>query len=285
MAREAQVGRPACPAASPSRTAAPSTCSPLAGLRPARPKVDFGAPDGPADLVFLIAAPAGGGADHLTLLTALARALVKPEFVASLRAAATPRGDRRRSSASVVQPPRRPSRRAPACRCRRQTPRRTAPRGASRPDAERQRSVVAVTACPTGIAHTYMAADSLVAAGEASRRRRCTSRPQGSSGATPLDAEQSSRAADAVIFADRRRRQGPGPLRRQAGRRVGRQAGDQRAGRDDPRGLAAADDPNARRVAAATAAAAAGGAGAGAGGGPSLGAASSGSGCSPVSAT
>ena len=38
-----------------------------------RPAVDFGAQDGPADLVFLIAAPAHGDADHLTLLTALAR--------------------------------------------------------------------------------------------------------------------------------------------------------------------------------------------------------------------
>src|SRR3954468_19846584 len=53
------------------------------------PKVDFGAPDGPADLAFLIAAPAHGDADHLTLLTALARALVRPDFVASLRAAAS----------------------------------------------------------------------------------------------------------------------------------------------------------------------------------------------------
>ncbi|MCW2582248.1 MAG: system, fructose subfamily, subunit, partial [Klenkia sp.] len=53
------------------------------------PAVDFGALDGPADLVFLIAAPAEGDADHLTLLTALARALVRPEFVASLRAAST----------------------------------------------------------------------------------------------------------------------------------------------------------------------------------------------------
>src|SRR3712207_9061900 len=51
------------------------------------PKVDFGAPDGPADIVFLIAAPAHGDADHLTLLTALARALVRPDFVASLRSA------------------------------------------------------------------------------------------------------------------------------------------------------------------------------------------------------
>ncbi len=54
-----------------------------------RPGVDFGAKDGPADLVFLIAAPAGGDADHLTILTQLARALVKPAFTDSLRAAET----------------------------------------------------------------------------------------------------------------------------------------------------------------------------------------------------
>ena len=44
------------------------------------PGVDFGAKDGPADLAFLIAAPAGGDADHLQILTQLARALVKPAF-------------------------------------------------------------------------------------------------------------------------------------------------------------------------------------------------------------
>ncbi|MCG2798652.1 MAG: PTS sugar transporter subunit IIA [Cellulomonas sp.] len=42
--------------------------------------VDFGAPDGPATLVFLIAAPASGDADHLKILAALARRLVHPEF-------------------------------------------------------------------------------------------------------------------------------------------------------------------------------------------------------------
>ena len=54
------------------------------------PGVDFGAKDGPADLVFLIAAPAGGDADHLQILTQLARALVKPAFTDSLRSAASP---------------------------------------------------------------------------------------------------------------------------------------------------------------------------------------------------
>ncbi len=53
------------------------------------PGVDFGAKDGAADLVFLIAAPAGGDADHLQILTQLARALVKPAFTDALRAAGT----------------------------------------------------------------------------------------------------------------------------------------------------------------------------------------------------
>src|SRR3954447_5238960 len=54
------------------------------------PRVDFGAKDGPADLVFLITAPAGGGSTHLQLLTKLARALVKAAFTDSLRDAETP---------------------------------------------------------------------------------------------------------------------------------------------------------------------------------------------------
>src|SRR6478736_7294121 len=49
------------------------------------PKVDFGAPDGPADLAFLIAAPEAGGAEHMKLLSSLARALVRKDFVESLR--------------------------------------------------------------------------------------------------------------------------------------------------------------------------------------------------------
>lgn len=50
--------------------------------------VDFGADDGPADLIFLIAAPAGGGAEHMTILAALARRLVHASFRNTLRAAA-----------------------------------------------------------------------------------------------------------------------------------------------------------------------------------------------------
>lgn len=52
--------------------------------------VDFGASDGPAKLIFLIAAPEGGGADHLTVLAALARRLVRAEFKQTLLQAADP---------------------------------------------------------------------------------------------------------------------------------------------------------------------------------------------------
>lgn len=52
--------------------------------------VDFGAEDGPATLVFLIAAPAGGGAEHMTILAALARRLVHASFTDALRRAETP---------------------------------------------------------------------------------------------------------------------------------------------------------------------------------------------------
>ena len=51
--------------------------------------VDFSGPDGDAQLVFLIAAPAGGGKAHLKILSKLARALVRKDFLESLRNAPT----------------------------------------------------------------------------------------------------------------------------------------------------------------------------------------------------
>ncbi|QQS00800.1 MAG: PTS sugar transporter subunit IIA [Austwickia sp.] len=51
--------------------------------------IDWGAEDGPATLVFLIAAPEGGGEDHLAILAKLARKLMREDFKASLRTAAS----------------------------------------------------------------------------------------------------------------------------------------------------------------------------------------------------
>jgi fructose PTS system EIIA component len=52
--------------------------------------VDFGAEDGPAHLIFLIAAPEGGGAEHMTILASLARRLVHASFREALRQAPDP---------------------------------------------------------------------------------------------------------------------------------------------------------------------------------------------------
>lgn len=70
--------------------------------------IDFGAPDGPADLIFLIAAPAGADDAHLTILSSLARQLMNTEFTSALRAvtdvetaAALIRGDETPSTAQA----------------------------------------------------------------------------------------------------------------------------------------------------------------------------------------
>jgi fructose PTS system EIIA component len=52
--------------------------------------IDWGAPDGPAHLIFLIAAPAGGGAEHMGILAKLARKLIHPSFRDSLHQAQDP---------------------------------------------------------------------------------------------------------------------------------------------------------------------------------------------------
>ncbi|GGD17929.1 PTS fructose transporter subunit IIABC [Nocardioides daphniae] len=157
------------------------------------PRVDFGAKDGPADLAFLIAAPAGGDATHLELLTQLARALVRPEFTAALRGAASPAeadGIIREALGLDAAPA---DAAAPATAATPATP-------AAAPDDSGVRpSLVAVTSCPTGIAHTYMAAEALEAAA-ARAGVEIAVETQGSAGATPLRAEQIA-AAGAVIFA------------------------------------------------------------------------------------
>ncbi|GMA39773.1 PTS sugar transporter subunit IIA [Mobilicoccus caccae] len=49
--------------------------------------IDWGAEDGPAHLIFLIAAPEGSGEDHLAILAKLARKLMRAEFKDALRTA------------------------------------------------------------------------------------------------------------------------------------------------------------------------------------------------------
>ena len=60
---------------------------PSLGMARLNPGVDFGAKDGPADLIFFIAAPDGADQEHLQLLSKLARSLMKKDFKESLRQA------------------------------------------------------------------------------------------------------------------------------------------------------------------------------------------------------
>ncbi|EME23701.1 PTS fructose transporter subunit IIABC [Rhodococcus triatomae] len=193
LAREAQsaTGLPGGIAIPHCRSAAVTTAS--LGFARLRPRVDFGAPDGPADLVFLIAAPEGAGAAHMKLLSGLARSLVKPDFVAALRAA--PDADAvvvLVHEALGLEVPGHVAAAAPE-------PEPPAAEEHVVSDESAGRYIVAVTACPTGIAHTYMAADSLVAAGERAAVPVHVE-TQGSSGGTALGADVIAGAA-AVIFA------------------------------------------------------------------------------------
>jgi len=52
--------------------------------------IDWGAADGPAHLIFLIAAPEGGGAEHMGILAKLARRLIHASFRDSLNQAPDP---------------------------------------------------------------------------------------------------------------------------------------------------------------------------------------------------
>ncbi|MEU2953691.1 PTS fructose transporter subunit IIABC [Streptomyces xanthochromogenes] len=157
--------------------------------------IDFGAPDGPADLIFLIAAPAGADDAHLSILSGLARQLMDADFTAALRAATTAdeaaaliageeaaTATRDEAPQAVPEPTSAPAPQAPAA-----------------PAADRPFRIVAVTSCPTGIAHTYMAAESLERAGRA-EGVEVSVETQGSSGFTRLDPDVIA-AADGVIFA------------------------------------------------------------------------------------
>nr|WP_208381429.1 fructose-specific PTS transporter subunit EIIC [Paenarthrobacter ilicis] len=198
-------------------------------------KVDFGAKDGPADLIFFIAAPDGADQEHLKLLSKLARSLIKKDFTAALRAASSDQEIVDLVDGALADKPAAHAAPAPE-----------AAAAASTTTAAAPKRIVAVTACPTGIAHTYMAADSLVAAAQ-EMGVDLQVETQGSSGAKPLDPAVIA-AADAVIFAvdvDVRGKE------RFAGKPVINAP--VKRGIDEPtkmvqEALAAAEDPHARRV-------------------------------------
>jgi PTS system fructose-specific IIC component len=214
------------------------------------PGVDFGAPDGPADLVFLIAAPEGAAEAHLAVLSKLARSLMQDDFTRGLRAAKTNddvvaivRNAIGEGDASAVPV----AAAAPAAAAA------TPVTAASDLTVDgRPARIVAVTSCATGIAHTFMAADALTAQGK-KLGVDLTVEPQGSSGYKAIP-QSTIDDADAVIFAtdvDVRE------LQRFSGKpvvRSGVKRGIEQPNEMIHEAVTAANDPNATRVTGAAAA-------------------------------
>ncbi|MDT2736741.1 fructose-specific PTS transporter subunit EIIC [Enterococcus pseudoavium] len=111
--------------------------------------VDYESLDGqPTYLFFMIAAPEGANDTHLQALAALSRLLINPDFVAKLKAAETP--EQVQMTFELAEKAKEAEEKAEA----------QAAAEEKSQDTNR-RYLVAVTACPTGIAHTYMAEDAL----------------------------------------------------------------------------------------------------------------------------
>lgn len=173
--------------------------------------VDFSGPDGNARLVFLIAAPAGGGKAHLKILSKLARALVRKEFLEALRNAPT-KEEIVRLVLDVVNAERPNKKPASESTATANSTARAGAGGAAANDASSAAApastessaditrIVAITACPTGIAHTYMAADALTQTAAERDDVSLTVETQGSSNNESVS-QATIDAADAVIFA------------------------------------------------------------------------------------
>lgn len=140
---------------------------------------EFTTPDGPADLLFFIGVPASNSAIHVDILAALAKALQDKGFRAALRGAENDEEAARIISEHITTAPR---------------------RKAKKPSSKT--SIVAITACPTGIAHTYLAAEALTDAAQSMADVALTVETQGSAGTKEAPADAIKRADVLVIAAD-----------------------------------------------------------------------------------
>ena len=219
--------------------------------------VDFGAADGQAaDLVFMIAAPDGADDFHLQLLAKLARGLMQSDFTDALRQAADAEevarivtgqvqpelleggGEAEDGAVSEAAGSADSAEGVGAAKSR-------AAAATSAPAAG-ETVIVGVSSCPTGIAHTFMAAEALEQAGK-DRGITVAIEGQGSGKIDALDPDLIKRAT-AVIFAHDLPVKG---RERFAGKPVidvGVKAAVNDAGSLVDKALAAADDPSAARV-------------------------------------
>ena len=151
--------------------------------------VDYASLDGqPTDLFFMIAAPEGANDTHLAALAELSKYLMKPGFADKLRQASTPEQVIAAFDAEEQEAAAEEAKKAEAVK------------EAASSDKP---LIVAVTACTTGIAHTYMAEEALIKKGE---EMGVTVRVEtnGASGVgNRLTAEEIAKAEGVIIAADK----------------------------------------------------------------------------------
>lgn len=151
--------------------------------------VDYASLDGqPTDLFFMIAAPEGANDTHLAALAELSKYLMKPGFADKLRQASTPDQVIAAFDAEEQEAVAEEAKKAEAVK------------EAASSDKP---LIVAVTACTTGIAHTYMAEEALIKKGE---EMGVTVRVEtnGASGVgNRLTAEEIAKAEGVIIAADK----------------------------------------------------------------------------------
>nr|WP_120492404.1 fructose-specific PTS transporter subunit EIIC [Corynebacterium lactis] len=155
-----------------------------------RQATDFVTPDGPADLLFFIGVPEDKGDVHIDILSALAKSIRTKAFRAALRGARTEAEAAQIITAHLLSAPRKRSASPDAS---------STSDVASRPVTMPTR-IAAITACPTGIAHTYLAADALSSAADSRDAVTFTVETQGSSGTRAMS-DRAARLADVLIVA------------------------------------------------------------------------------------
>lgn len=144
--------------------------------------LDYDSPDGePSKLFFMIAAPEGGGDIHMDMLAHLMVMLMDEEFCQKLL-------DTRDVKTFLELIDAQERAKYPD----------EAPALAEQPQAGLR--VLAITACPTGIAHTYMAAEALEKKGR-ELNIRVKAETQGSGGAKNILTREEIAACDGIIIA------------------------------------------------------------------------------------
>ena len=151
--------------------------------------VDYESLDGqPTDLFFMIAAPEGANDTHLAALAELSKYLMQDGFADRLRKVTSPDEVIAAFDTGEEEAQAEEAKKAQAVK------------EAASSDKP---LIVAVTACTTGIAHTYMAEESLIKTGE-EMGVNVRVETNGASGVgTPLTAEEISKAIGVIVAADK----------------------------------------------------------------------------------